>query len=131
MKAIDTSVGVAALLPWHDAHDVSQSAAAGALMPAHALLECYSVLTRLPQPLSPADAGELLRQGFAPDRILVPPSELQSSVVQRCSDLGIRGGAVYDALIAMTAHAEQATLLTRDRRASTTYERIGVAYRFV
>lgn len=119
------------MLPWHEAHVASKAAASGAHIPAHALLECYSVLTRLPQPLASEDAGALLGARFATDHILVPTPELQASVVERCASLGISGGAVYDALIAMTAKAEGVLLLTRDRRASGTYERIGVDFRSI
>lgn len=37
----------------------------------------------------------------------------------------IVGGATYDALIAATAAAHGATLLTLDRRARVTYDRVG------
>lgn len=131
MNAIDTSVAIAALLPWHEAHDASRQAASGAVIAAHALLECYSVLTRLPEPLSPEDAGALLRERFGPERIVVPPKKVQTSLVQSCTDLGIRGGAVYDALIAATVKAKSMTLVTRDRRASRIYELVGVDFRFV
>ena len=48
MIAADSSVVVAALLDWHEAHEASRQAAQGAVIPAHALAETYSVLTRLP-----------------------------------------------------------------------------------
>jgi len=41
------------------------------------------------------------------------------------------GGARYDALIAETAKRAGAQLLTRDRRALSTYEKIGVRYELV
>ena len=43
----------------------------------------------------------------------------------------MRGGEVYDALIAMTAKSAGAVLLTRDRRAETTYRAIGVESRYL
>jgi predicted nucleic acid-binding protein len=45
--------------------------------------------------------------------------------------LGVIGGAVYDALIAETARAHGATILTLDRRACITYDRIGVSYQLI
>lgn len=42
------------------------------------------------------------------------------------ADLGIAGGAVYDALVALAAQEHGATLATRDFRARETYVRIGV-----
>jgi predicted nucleic acid-binding protein len=41
------------------------------------------------------------------------------------------GGAVYDALIAASVRQAGATLFTRDRRATTVYEKMGVAYELV
>jgi predicted nucleic acid-binding protein len=38
---------------------------------------------------------------------------------------GMAGGATYDGLIALTAAAEGATLVTLDRRALATYVRVG------
>lgn len=43
----------------------------------------------------------------------------------------ISGGAIYDALIAETAKRAGATLLTRDRRAVSTYERLAVRYELI
>jgi hypothetical protein len=40
--------------------------------------------------------------------------------------LSIAGGAVYDALVALAALANQMVLLTRDARALSTYAAIGV-----
>ena len=42
------------------------------------------------------------------------------------SDLGIAGGASYDALVAATAASHHAELMTCDRRAAPIYERYGV-----
>lgn len=44
---------------------------------------------------------------------------------------GIAGGAVYDALIAAVAVAEDLTLVTLDRRATDTYELLGARYRWL
>jgi predicted nucleic acid-binding protein len=41
---------------------------------------------------------------------------------------GIRGGAVYDALVGATARHHGRSLITRDRRARTTYDAVGVSY---
>jgi predicted nucleic acid-binding protein len=47
------------------------------------------------------------------------------------TEAGITGGAVYDALIAATAHHARATLLTRDSRATAIYEKLGISYELV
>jgi predicted nucleic acid-binding protein len=43
----------------------------------------------------------------------------------------VTGGATYDALVASTAKAVGATLLTRDRRAIGIYELLQVEYELV
>ncbi len=47
------------------------------------------------------------------------------------AQLRIAGGAVYDALIAATARAHDATLLTLDRCATIGYDRLGVPYELI
>lgn len=49
----------------------------------------------------------------------------------RLEELGICGGATYDGLIAMTAAAEGATLVTLDKRALRTYALVGVDVEYV
>lgn len=43
----------------------------------------------------------------------------------------VRGGAVYDALVARTARHHGLRLLTRDRRARRVYDLVGVDYSLV
>ena len=43
-------------------------------------------------------------------------------------ELGISGGSVYDALVASAANEHGHTLMTRDRRAVGTYQRVGVTF---
>src|SRR5262245_31449035 len=62
-------------------------------------------------------------ESHTPARRVVDRRELQR--------VGIVGGAVYDGLIAMTAGAHQATLVTLDRRANATYRRCGLRTRFL
>jgi len=42
------------------------------------------------------------------------------------SGLGIAGGAVYDALVALAAQEHEVPLATRDARAQGTYDAVGV-----
>ncbi|MEX2240756.1 MAG: PIN domain-containing protein [Burkholderiales bacterium] len=84
MIAADTSVVVAAFASWHEGHAAALRALGrGVRVPAHVLLESYSVLTRLPPPHRAA-----ARHWTAP-------------------------------------------LLTRDRRAAATYEKVGARYEWV
>lgn len=104
----------------------------GALLPAHAGLESYSVLTRLPEPTraSPERVGEFLHEAFG-DAWLVPSGATLGALVDELARHDIRGGATYDALIAATARDAGATLITCDRRAQATYERLGVKVTFL
>ena len=133
MIAVDSSVVVAAFASWHEGN---RSAAAVLArkprVPAHVLVETYSVLTRLP---SPHRAPSLVVTAFLEQRFRQAPLTLPARAWPRllglASEAGITGGAVYDALIGVTARHAGATLLTRDRRATTVYEKIGVSYELV
>jgi predicted nucleic acid-binding protein len=133
VTAIDTSVAVAALAAWHVGHEQARRAAADAAIPAHARLETYSVLTRMPPPhrLVPSVVAHLLERWFPADETLVPSPELSRSVVERCRDRGVEGGAVYDALVGLTAAESAVTLLTRDERAARTYRRLEIDFELV
>ena len=130
MIAADTSVVVAAFASWHEGHAASAAALSRRpRVPAHVILESYSVLTRLPAPHTAA-AGTVreflhLRFRALP---LVLSAKAYAALIAEAAAAGIVGGAVYDALIAFTAKSAGAVLLTRDRRALPTYERIGVRF---
>ena len=53
------------------------------------------------------------------------------ALIPRLVELGISGGAAYDALVAATARAAGATLVSCDRRAARTYERLGADFRLI
>jgi predicted nucleic acid-binding protein len=133
VNALDTSVVVAALVGWHEAHDVARRAAIGNAVPAHVLVEAHAVLTRLPSPhrLSTAVAGHLLLEWFPPARVLVPPDDLAGSIVSRLVEADVAGGASYDALVGLTAASHGLELVTRDRRAARTYDAFGVRYELI
>jgi hypothetical protein len=121
---------VAALAGWHRGHEQARHAASDAVIPAHARLETFSVLTRMPPPyrLLPAVAADLLARWFPPKEILVPSSRLSQTMVERCREGGIAGVAVYDALVGLTAAEAEVTLLTRDERAAHTYRRLEIPF---
>lgn len=119
---------VAAFASWHELHDAADRAlASGARLVAHSALETYSVLTRLPPPhRTPGPlVQEFLRERF-PEPYLVLPESAHRDLVPTLVDLGISGGATYDALIAVTAVQAGARLVSCDRRATLTYQRCGV-----
>jgi hypothetical protein len=129
----DTSVIIAAFAPWHAAHVDSLAAIRDVqALVAHAELEAYSVLTRLPPPhrVPGPIAAEYLARQYAGGR-LVLDQRGRRGLVERIADRGITGGATYDALIGLTAAAHDMPLLTRDARAAATYNRLGVPYEAV
>lgn len=128
MIGIDTSVAVPLLVQTHAAHAAVVRWWHGrpVALSGHALPETYSVLTRLPGDLrlDPDDAARLLRERFAP--ALTLGSEPSRTIVDVLSEHQIAGGAVYDALVALAAIEHGIELATRDLRARTTYEALGV-----
>jgi predicted nucleic acid-binding protein len=133
MTAIDTSVVVAGFATWHEAH----AAAAAALarkprIPAHVLVESFSVLTRLPPPHRAAASlvASFLAARFADPPLILPAPEY-TGLIEKATAAGLAGGAIYDALIAATVRTSGATLLTRDARARAVDDRMGVKYEVV
>ncbi len=125
----DTSVVVAALAAWHEDHHAAREALRDVeVVPAHVLIETFSVLTRLPDPhrVSATDAHSAI--AALPWRVIQLPGDQVLPFVVELGHRGVVGGAVYDALIATTAAAHGGTLISNDRRAQATYERLGVAY---
>jgi predicted nucleic acid-binding protein len=127
MKAVDSSVVIAAFASWHEHHEIARAAlVARPRLVAHAAVEAYSVLTRLPRPhrAQPSIVHAFLTARFAAPFLTLPAKgykDLLAAVASR----PIVGGSAYDALIAFTANAHQATLITLDRRAAATYETVG------
>ena len=105
-------------------------AVAGASIPAHARLETYSVLTRMPSPhrLAPSMVADLLGRRFPVGATIAPAVRLSRTIVERCRASGVDGGSVYDALVGLTAAESDLTLLTRDERAARTYRRLGIDF---
>ncbi|MDR1213831.1 MAG: type II toxin-antitoxin system VapC family toxin [Propionibacteriaceae bacterium] len=131
--AVDTSVAVAFLDAGHSAHELCLAALRGraAALSGHAAFESYSALTRLPEPnrVSVTDARRGLEAAFPESCWL--PAEDQDSLIKRLSEIGIAGGAVFDALVGEAARVNGRILLTRDRRALPTYDLLGVGYQIV
>ena len=126
--AVDTSVAIPLLVATHQAHAVVSRWWSGreVALSGHAVAETYSVLTRLPGDLrlAPVDAARLLAARFAEPLLI--GSDVAGRLPEVLSRLGIAGGAVYDALVALAALEHGADLATRDARAKATYDTIGV-----
>ena len=133
MIAVDTSVVVAAFASWHEGHaSAAATLARRPSVPAHVLLETYSVLTRLPPPhRAPARlVAQFLAERFPAAPLVLPGAE-HARLVGRAAEAGIVGGSIHDALVGATVRHAGGRLLTRDRRAAPTYERLGVEYELI
>ncbi len=128
MIAVDTSVAVPALTSWHERHDVASHALTRSepVLVAHAMLETYSVLTRLPErrALLPVDAEALIRARF-PAVPLALPARNHRRLLAALAEAGLGGGAVYDAVVGATAAHAGVVLVTLDRRALPVYRLVG------
>jgi predicted nucleic acid-binding protein len=126
--AVDTSVAVPLLVRSHQhhAHVVRWWNGQDLALSGHALAETYSVLTRLPGDarLAADDAARLLDARFTSPLAL--SADAARKVHNTLSRLGIAGGAVYDALVALAAQENGTPLATRDARARGTYDAVGV-----
>jgi len=125
--SLDSSCMVAAVCAWHERHAATAAAIEARLdrgdrltVAAHAVVETYAVLSRLPSPhrLAPADAWALVRANFVESATLATlPVSAHVRLLDRLSAAGIGGGRSYDALIAATAaHAKAGELLTLNPR---------------
>ncbi len=124
---LDTNCMIAAVCGWHQHNAAAVAEIEGRLQRgerltvlAPALVEAYSVLTRMPAPhrLAPADAWALMEGNFVRGRDVVAldgPAYVSTLRDLAGQDLG--GGRTYDALIAACARqAKACALLTLNRR---------------
>jgi predicted nucleic acid-binding protein len=129
----DTSAVVAALSAWHEQHDAAAAALRRVVaIPAHVVLESYSVLTTLPGGLAvpAATAASVLAERFDGEPLRMPGAE-RGALLSELAAAGVLGGASYDGLVALEARAHGRRLLTLDRRAAETYRRLGVAFEVI
>ncbi len=128
MTAVDASVAVASFSSWHPQREAARQAL-GRLpwIISNAAYETYSVLTRAPD-LYRAPVAlvvEWLESVFEA-RWLGLSAGAQRLALEQLHGHGVVGGATNDGLIAMTAAAESATLVTLDKRALRTYSVVGL-----
>ena len=117
---LDTSCLLPLVAEWHEHHEQTTrhyrarlDRGEHAVIPVHALLECYSVLTRLPHPLktTPESAVEVLTKYFVDVETAGLDANLGRLVVRHAAVLGMGGGRVYDAAVAAEAAEAGATVL--------------------
>lgn len=129
----DTSVIVPSIVQWHELHAQAASLVRTVdRVPAHALVEAFSVLTRLPMPLAlaPTQATEALQRSF-PELPLTLSPQGCIAAIRRLAEAGLGGGRIYDAIVAAAAAEAGARLLTADRRAIATYALMGANFQLV
>ena len=122
MKALlDTSVLVSAFVRHLPRHRAGLACYRSALeggnelsVAAHSLAEVYAVLTRLPvRPrISGGVARRIIRENIsAVARVISLGGRDYDAVLDRMADLGLSGGAIYDALIVQAARKAKAEKL--------------------
>ena len=115
---------------WHERHQAAaEGLAAVSALPAHVILEVYSVLTRLPGGLAvpAAVASAVLAERF-PGEPLRLSARARAALPVTLAQAGVAGGASYDGLVALEAVAHGQELLTLDSRAQDVYRRLGAGY---
>ena len=119
--ALDTNVIVAAVSALHAHHEPALSVLQAIrkrgddlVIPAPALVESYSVLTRLPRPhrLAPAMAAMLLSTNFQHGaRVVALEGEMMWTFMSALPERAVRGGLSYDAHVAECALKGRTTVL--------------------
>jgi predicted nucleic acid-binding protein len=127
--APDSSVVIAALAQWHIAHEAARSAltARERRLVGHVAYETTSALSRMPEGrrIEPQLILGALEHDFPEPWLSLDGAGLRAAL-RRAVSAGVRGGALYDALIAATAAEHGARILSADVRAQATYEALGV-----
>jgi predicted nucleic acid-binding protein len=115
--AFDTSVLVAALVEDHPEHSRAAAwlrtpKAVTRIASAHAFAETWVVLTAMP--IEPRISGQVALTALQRlERIVTftrPDKATYAAAAGRCAGLGLRSGAIYDALHLISAESEQAAL---------------------
>ena len=116
-----TSCMVAAVCSWHEHHNRAADAIESRLeskermiVAAPALIETYSVLTRLPAPhrLSPTAALRVVEANFLTGiKVIVIEAEVYDHILRSAPAAAISGGRIYDAVIAACARKARARVL--------------------
>ena len=107
---LDSNCLIAMVSEWHDQHRRTLSAyehwlsrGAEPVIAANSILECFSVLTRLPPTnrLPPEIAAQTISEVFFSTAVIVGISRQAAvSAMEDVGRLGLGGGQVYDAAIA-------------------------------
>ncbi len=123
----DSSVVIAAFSSWNEYHEAAIQALGDARdLAAHAGLD--PIPSHPPAgavPHGAAPGGTISPRGLSGRRMTLPEAE-RRELVTRFARLSLSGGAGYDAIVALTAAHHGHRLLSCDRRAATTNQRLKV-----
>jgi len=117
---LDSSCLIAAACDWHVHHDITVEDLERRrrdrdrfIVPATALVEAYSVLTRLPLTfrLSPEAAAHVLEANWSRGESAALTAEEYWTLLRSESARGIGGGRIYDAAVAWCARIARASEL--------------------
>jgi len=99
---------------------------------AHAAIETYSILTRLPAPhrVDARTAAAVLAKRLTTTYATLDANSC-TTAPSTLAAAGVSGGATYDGLIALTARQHDLELITRDKRAERTYRALNVPYQLL
>ena len=124
----DTSVLVSAFVEDERCHEECAEAVANAkegVVSAHALAECFSILTggRLPVRLLPDAAAQMIETNvYSRMKVMTLTARETMNHLSGCHRLGIRGGGVYDSLhIAAARKADVSEIFTLNLRHFTAF----------
>ncbi len=133
MRAVDTSVAVAAFGDWHLLNEPARAVLDdGAALPMHCLVETYSILTGFPPPHRAAPQLVYEWMGDRFPNILPSPSPHDcKGLISRLASAGRSGGSVYDGLIGLTVQLAGGVLITADERASAVYDLLGLEWQYL
>ena len=97
---------------------------------AHTIAEAVSVLTRARYGAPSEDVLAFLAQFLEREPVGPSPGQYPGALSELAAR-GVGGASIYDGLVAFSAHAAGLRLLSLDRRAQRTYERVGVDFELI
>jgi toxin FitB len=124
----DSSVLIPALQVGHPNHEEARKVLSrGQLrITGHVALETFAAMTSAgykPRTSPSAAAAAIAQLDASP---LTLSSQGYVDLIEKAGEASFTGGAIYDALIAITAAQHGARLISRDKRAAVTYKTLGV-----
>jgi predicted nucleic acid-binding protein len=126
----DSSVLIPALQVGHPSHAEARKVLSrrNIKIIGHVALETFATMTSAtykPRTAPSASAAAIAQLDSSPLTLSVKG---YADLIERAGASGIMGGAIYDALIAITATEHNARLISRDVRAAATYRALGVDF---